>query len=123
MGKILIFFRVLFFGLTLISNYFDLILQFQGKREITQLGQLWFYLGPNSLLISETVISRYLDPCSALEILNCNGFIWHPFISTILLFTAAPFLAFLSCILISFGIKRTRSKGFAKGKQININKN
>ena len=81
-----------------------------GKNEITKLGQFWFHLAPNSLQIAETIISRYIDPCSALDILNCSGFIWHPLISSILLMPAAPVLALLSTIFIVFGLKKSARK-------------
>ena len=110
LGKIFIFLGIIFFLLTLTSNYLDIMLQINGKTEITELGRLWSQFAPNSLQMAETIISRYIDPCSALEILNCSGFIWHPFIVSILLFPAAPFLAILSFISIGFGIKKT-SKG------------
>ena len=109
-GRILILFGVFSFILTLVSNYFDIVLQVEGKNEITQLGQFWYHFAPNSLQIAETLISRYVDPCSALDILDCSGFIWHPFISTILLFPAAPMLALLSFIFIAFGLKRSVRK-------------
>ncbi len=109
-GRILILFGIFSFVLTLVSNYFDIILQVEGRNEITQLGQFWFHFAPNSLQIAETLVSRYIDPCSALDILDCSGFIWHPFISTILLMPAAPILAILSFILIAFGLKKSRRK-------------
>ena len=112
LGRVFIFLCICSFVLTLISNYFDIILQIENKSEITQLGQFWFYFAPNSLQIAEAIVSRYIDPCSALEVLNCSGFIWHPFISSVLLFPAAPFLAVLSSIFIGFGIKKSaRKKG------------
>ena len=111
MGRVLILFGICSFILTLISNYFDVVLQIEGKNEITQLGQFWFHFAPNSLQIAETIVSRYVDPCSALDILDCSGFIWHPFISSILLMPAAPLLALFSFILIAFGLrKKTRKK-------------
>tara|TARA_B100000989_G_C19318794_1_gene375794 strand:- start:152 stop:445 length:294 start_codon:yes stop_codon:yes gene_type:complete len=85
-------------------------LQIENKNEITQLGQFWFYFSPNSLQIAETIVSRYIDPCSALKVLNCSGFIWHPFISSILLLPAAPCLAVLSFLFIGFGIKKSAKK-------------
>ncbi len=106
-GRILILFGIFSFILTLVSNYFDIVLQVEGKNEITQLGQFWFHFAPNSLQIAESIISRYIDPCSALDILDCSGFIWHPFISTILLMPAAPILALLSFIFIAFGLKKS----------------
>ena len=112
-GRIFILLGISSFILTLISNYFDIILQIDNKNEITQLGQFWFYFAPNSLQVAEAIVSRYIDPCSALEVLNCSGFIWHPFISSILLLPAAPFLAILSFLLIGFGIKKSVRKNIS----------
>ena len=109
-GRFLILLGIGSFLLTLVSNYFDIILQLENKSEITQLGQFWFYFAPNSLQIAEAIISRYIDPCSALEVLNCSGFIWHPFISSILLLPAAPLLALLSFIFLTLGIKKSSKK-------------
>ena len=109
-GRIFILLGISSFILTIISNYFDIILQIDNKDEITQLGQFWFYFAPNSLQVAEAIVSRYIDPCSALEVLNCSGFIWHPFISSILLLPAAPFFALLSFLFIGFGIKKSGRK-------------
>ena len=109
-GRIFILLGIISFILTLISNYFDIILQIDNKNEITQLGQFWFYFAPNSLQVAEAIVSRYIDPCSALEVLNCSGFIWHPFISSILLLPAAPLFALLSFLFIGFGIKKSGRK-------------
>ena len=110
LGRVFIFIGILCFLLTLTSNYLDISLQLNGKMEITQIGMLWSEFAPNSLQMAETIISRYVDPCSALEILNCSGFIWHPFIVSILLLPAAPFLAILSFISIGFGIKKSSKR-------------
>ena len=109
-GRVLILLGICSFFLTLISNYFDIISQIEGENEIIQLGKFWFHFAPNSLQIAETIVSRYIDPCSALDILDCSGFIWHPFISSILLIPAAPMLALLSFILIAFGLKKSLRK-------------
>ena len=114
-GRILILFGICSFILTLISNYFDIVLQIENKNEVTQLGQLWFHFAPNSLQIAETIVSRYIDPCSALDILDCSGFIWHPFISSILLMPAAVILAILSFVFIALGLKKS-SRIRAKNK-------
>ena len=114
-GRILILFGICSFILTLISNYFDIVLQIENKNEVTQLGQLWFHFSPNSLQIAETIVSRYIDPCSALDILDCSGFIWHPFISSILLMPAAVILAILSFVFIALGLKKS-SRIRAKNK-------
>ena len=114
-GRVLILFGICLFILTLVSNYFDVFLQIENKNEITQLGQFWFHFAPNSLQIAESIVSRYVDPCSALDILDCSGFIWHPFISSILLMPAAVILAILSFIFIAFGLKKS-SRIRAKNK-------
>ena len=122
-GRILILLGIILFLLTLISNYFDIALQLDNKADITQLGQLWFYFSPSSLQLTESIISRYIDPCSALDVLNCSGFIWHPFISFILSLPAAPFLAILSFIFIAFGIKKSgKTRVFNKNKTNEANK-
>ena len=109
-GRVLILFGICSFILTLISNYFDIVLQIENKNEVTQLGQLWFHFAPNSLQIAESIVSRYIDPCSALDILDCSGFIWHPFISSILLMPAAVILAILSFVFIALGLKKSSRK-------------
>ena len=114
-GRILILFGICSFIFTLVSNYFDVVLQIENKNEVTQLGQLWFHFAPNSLQIAESIVSRYVDPCSALDILDCSGFIWHPFISSILLMPAAVILAILSFVFIALGLKKS-SKIRAKNK-------
>jgi len=122
LGRVFIFIGILFFLLTLTSNYLDISLQLKGKMEITQIGMLWSEFAPNSLQMAETIISRYVDPCSALEILNCSGFIWHPCIVSILLLPAAPFLAILSFISIGFGIKKSsKSRKYKQNKYENQN--
>ena len=110
LGKIIIFLGVSSFLLTLTSNYFDISLHINGELGITPIGELWSYFAPNSLLIAETIVSRYIDPCSSLEVFNCSGFIWHPFISSFLLLPAAPFFAILSFILIKIGLKKSYKK-------------
>jgi hypothetical protein len=112
LGRIIIFLGVSSFLLTMISNYFDILIQINGQLGITQLGQMWFYFAPNSLQVAEAVVSRYIDPCSSLEIFNCSGFIWHPFISSILVLPAAPFFAILSFLLIKLGLNKSYKKKY-----------
>ena len=122
-GRILILLGVCFFLLTLMSNYFDIALQFNNKLEITQLGQLWFYFSPSTLQLTEAIISRYVDPCSALDVLNCSGFIWHPFMTFILSLPAALVLAMLSFLFMAFGLRKSRkTRNFNKNKTNELNK-
>ncbi len=110
LGRIIIFLGISSFLLTLISNYFDIVLHVNSIFGITQIGDIWFYFAPDSLQVAEVVVSRYIDPCSSLEIFNCSGFIWHPFISSILSMPAAPFFAILSFLLIKLGLNKSYKK-------------
>ena len=113
LGRIIIFLGVSSFLLTLISNYFDILIHINGKLGITALGTIWHDFAPNSLQVAESIVSRYIDPCSSLDIFNCSGFIWHPFISSILLLPAAPFFAVLSFLLIKLGLNKSYKKRFS----------
>ena len=117
LGRVIIFLGVSSFLLTLISNYFDILIHINGKLGVTELGEIWFYFAPNSLQVAETIVSRYIDPCSSLDIFNCSGFIWHPFISSILVLPAAPFFALLSFLLIKLGLNKSNTKRLSSKKQ------
>lgn len=62
-------------------------------------GQLWFELAPGSLQVSESIISRYIDPCGLIIALGCSPFLWHPVISTLLLWPAAIVISAISLII------------------------
>jgi hypothetical protein len=53
------------------------------------LGRLWYEHSPTSLQASESIISRYVDPCGLITALDCSPFLWHPIIATILGWPAA----------------------------------
>ena len=53
------------------------------------LGQYLYERAPSSLQIAETVIDRYIDPCSLIVALGCSPFLWHPLISGLLQWPAA----------------------------------
>ena len=118
LGRVIIFLGVSSFLLTLISNYFDILIHINGKLGVTELGEIWFYFAPNSLQVAETIVSRYIDPCSSLDIFNCSGFIWHPFISSILILPAAPFFALLSFLLIKLGLNKSYTKRLSSKNKI-----
>ena len=88
MGRIFITLGLIFFAVSVVGIYFDILLHIDGSGGYTQIGQIWYKYAPNSLQIAEAIVSRYIDPCSSLDILNCSGFVWHPFISTFLIFPA-----------------------------------
>ncbi|XDZ66670.1 hypothetical protein AB8880_04555 [Alphaproteobacteria bacterium LSUCC0684] len=64
------------------------------------IGEIWYEWAPTSLQVSESIISRYIDPCGLLVSLNCEPFLWHPFISSILVLPAAPSFIITSLLLI-----------------------
>ena len=78
------------------------------------LGQLWYNYSPTTLQASESIISRYIDPCGLIMALDCSPFLWHPIIATILGWPAALVMIGLSIIFWwvggLFGRNVTRSK-------------
>tara|TARA_B100000575_G_scaffold240859_1_gene203728 strand:+ start:48 stop:389 length:342 start_codon:yes stop_codon:yes gene_type:complete len=108
MGRIFITFGLIFFTISVFGIYLDIWLHIDGSNGYTQIGQIWYKYAPNSLQIAEAFVSRYIDPCSSLEILNCSGFVWHPIISTFLIFPAGLTFAILTIFFIYFGTKKRR---------------
>ena len=53
------------------------------------LGKYMSEIAPSFLLQAEVVVDRYIDPCSLIIALGCSPFIWHPVISSLLLWPAA----------------------------------
>tara|TARA_B100001094_G_scaffold247617_1_gene244525 strand:- start:324 stop:692 length:369 start_codon:yes stop_codon:yes gene_type:complete len=94
---------VIFSLLTIFSCSYDIHLLIEGfKPGFTSIGQFWYELSPNSLQISEVIVSRYIDPCSLFVSLECNPVLWHPLISSILILPATPFFLFLSLLFFWF---------------------
>ena len=108
MGRIFITFGLIFFVVSVLGIYLDVILHLNGNQGYTQIGQIWYKYLPSSLQIAEVIVSRYIDPCSSLEVLNCSGFVWHPIISTFLIFPAGLIFGILSILFIYFGTKKRR---------------
>ena len=98
----MLLFRVLAWGLTFLAGVvlvYDLISwAMNGSFHLTDVGTLWFTLDPNSLQLAEPAVARYLHP-----------FIWHPVISTILLWPAIAILGVPALILFWFGRRRRSS--------------
>ena len=108
MGRIFITFGLIFFAISVLGIYLDVLLHINGSLGYTQIGQIWYKYAPNSLQVTEAIVSRYLDPCSSLDILNCSGFVWHPIISTFLIFPAGLTFGILTIFFIYFGKKKRR---------------
>ncbi len=108
MGRILITFGLIFFSISVLGMYLDVLLHIDSNGGYTQIGQIWYKYAPNSLQIAEAIVSRYIDPCSSLDLLNCSGFIWHPIISTFLIFPAGLTFGILTIFFIYFGTKKRR---------------
>ena len=73
MGRLFITFGLIFFVMSVLGIYLDVLLHIDGNVGYTQIGQIWYKYAPNSLQIAEAIVSRYIDPCSSLEILNCSS--------------------------------------------------
>ena len=108
MGRLFITFGLIFFVMSVLGIYLDVLLHINGSEGYTQIGQMWYKYAPNSLQIAEVIVSRYVDPCSSLEVLNCSGFVWHPIISTFLIFPAGLTFGILTILFIYFGTKKRR---------------
>ena len=108
MGRILITFGLIFFSISVLGMYLDVLLHIDSNGGYTQIGQIWYKYAPNSLQITEAIVSRYIDPCSSLEIFNCSGFVWHPIISTFLMFPTGLTFSILTIFFIYFGTKKRR---------------
>ena len=110
MGRIFITFGLIFFAISVLGMYLDVLLHIDGNVGYTQIGQIWYKYAPNSLQIAEAIVSRYIDPCSSLEILNCSGFVWHPIISTFLIFPAGLTFGILTIFFYLFWNKKKKNK-------------
>ena len=108
MGRLFITFGLIFFVMSVLGIYLDVLLHIDSNVGFTQIGQIWYRYAPDSLQMAEAIVSRYIDPCSSLEILNCSGFVWHPIISTFLTFPAGLTFGILAIFFIYFGTKKRR---------------
>ena len=79
-----------------------------------KLGNIWYGAHPNSLHVSEAIISRYIDPCGLIIALNCTPFLWHPLIATLLGWPAGLVGFVLTGILWFFGNPKRRDGRAAK---------
>lgn len=96
--------RIIGYGFGLVALYaIWLDLSSSGTPSIV-LGQFWSDRHLSSLLIGETVVSRYIDPCGLIVALGCAPFLWHPIIATILGWPAA--LVMLILMIVFTGIAR-----------------
>lgn len=108
-----------FFGImVLVAVFSDLT---NGRSGIIVVGELWFQMAPSSLQISEAIISRYIDPCGLFVSLDCEPFLWHPFISFFLQLPAAPFFMAMTALIIVLRKMRHHRGGKAKPRQ-SVNK-
>ena len=97
-----------FGGLGLLAMIKDLMAD---GRSWYLIGEVWFEWAPTSLQISESIISRYIDPCGLIISLNCAPFLWHPWISSALVLPAAPsfLIAGFLLLLAHRWLKKKRS--------------
>ena len=117
MLKLISYFFIIVTGLILIlALSLDVHLLINSEESFSTIGELWYRLSPTSLQISEVIVSRYIDPCNNFSQLNCSPFLWHPIISSILLFPATItfFLGILFWLLILRMSKKKNSFYFKK---------
>jgi hypothetical protein len=114
--RVFLYFMALIAALaTSYAIWTDLTYTYTASRS---LGQLWYQNYPQSLQITETIVSRYIDPCGLVISFNCSPFLWHPTISTILGWPAALVFAGFTAIF-TFLAERTNSPnpfGLAKSR-------
>ncbi|MDA9930086.1 hypothetical protein N9E91_02465 [Alphaproteobacteria bacterium] len=67
------------------------------------LGTFWANHHINSLLFTQNLVSRYVDPCALIVGLGCEPFLWLPVISTFLGWPAALDLLFMAAVFGGFG--------------------
>ena len=112
-------FRIIGYGfgaLALIVMWRDLTAN--GDASIV-LGQFWFEMHAPSLQVSESIISRYIDPCGLIAGLGCEPFLWHPLISTMLGWPAAFVFILLTMIFAGLGrLLRGRSLRRISGRSL-----
>ena len=92
------FFRIIAFFAGLFASYAiwqDLTSNYSASAP---LGRVWYLYSPTTLQASESIISRYIDPCALIAALDCSPFLWHPIIATILGWPAALVMIGLSVI-------------------------
>ena len=70
-----------------------------GRYHAVALGELWFQLDRDSLLLAQPAIQRYLAP-----------WLWDPVLTSVLLFPAALTIAVLGCLLIGLFRRRDRKR-------------
>ena len=111
-GMISSIFRIAGYIFGLVALY-AMWLDFTMPRASIMLGELWSTHHLASLLISETFISRYVDPCGLVVSIGCEPFLWHPTVSTLLLWPAALALLLLMGLFCGIGrLLRRRSRRF-----------
>ena len=104
---------LLFSFLAIFSCSFDCHLLIYGSEsKFSSIGEFWYELSPSSIQISEVIVSRYIDPCSQFVSLNCNPFLWHPFVSSILIMPSTPTFLLFSIICLYFYKKLKRSENY-----------
>ena len=79
-----------------------------------KLGNIWYGAHPNSLHVSEAIISRYIDPCGLFIALDCTPFLWHPLIATLLGWPAGLVGFICTSILWVFGKPKQRKSRVSK---------
>ena len=106
-------FRILGYLIGLVALYAMWLDLTMSSQPSVVLGQFWFERHAASLQVTETVISRYVDPCGLIVALGCEPFLWHPLIVTLLGWPTA--LVLLLAMAVFLGVARLiRGRGDRK---------
>ena len=77
-------------------------------------GKIWYQLHSGSLQVTEAIVSRYIDPCGLITVLDCTPFLWHPMIATVLGWPAGLVGCIITGILWFFGKPKQRGERLKK---------
>ena len=106
-------FRILGYLIGLVALYAMWLDLTMSSQPSVVLGQFWFERHAASLQVTETVISRYVDPCGLIVALGCEPFLWHPLIVTLLGWPTALVLLLLMAVFLGLA-RLIRGRGDRK---------
>ena len=114
-------FRIIGYLFGLMAIY-AIWLDLSQSRASIVFGEFWNNHHSTSLLISEAVLSRYVDPCGLIVSLGCEPFLWHPVVSTLLLWPAALVLLLLMGFFCGIArvMQRRSRRGGGRGLRRNL---
>ena len=112
-------FRILGYLIGLVALYAIWLDLTASSQPSVVLGQFWFERNAASLQVTETVISRYIDPCGLIMALGCEPFLWHPLVVTLLGWPTALVMLLAMGLFLGFArLIRGRSDSRIRGRDL-----